>query len=302
MRQGREWELLVAQLEGLFAGPQFEVRSPDSIRSMRTGNIVKVDVTVRGRIGATDVLLAFECRDRNDHQGVDWIQQLATRKTDIGASELIAVSRAGFSSDAIREAAAWGIPLRTLSQAGVEDLASFVLELTVDIHRRRYQARQVDLTRLRLRPFGIDVNNGSWSKFTPAALQSVIEKPGEPQLVDMATGQPVSVLQLVHAADWRAAFTDEPFADRRAFRAIIPNYADESGGLEPRVRYWLDEGRGVDIDGLSFLGEVWWEHENVKLSRVLSYSAQDESLAVIAEFDLSPHGMSGALQVFLGRK
>lgn len=299
MLQGREWEVLVAQLEALFAGPAFTVTSPDNIRSRRTGNIVKVDVTVRGRVGAQEVLIAFECRDRADHQGVDWIQQLATRKQDIGASELVAVSRDGFTADAAREAEAHGISLRTLASVDSNELASFVLELSMDLDRRRYQARRVDFRQLRVRPFGID--RAAWPEFTPEHLQDVMNRPEDRILHDKLTGNAVSVIELVHAADWDAAFRGERFAGKRAHVAPLSKFTDQWGHEQPRLRYWLDSGHGVDIDGLAFEGDVWWETESVQLSRLLRYSTSDNALAAIAEFDLSPHGFAETIQVFLGR-
>lgn len=301
MQPGREWEVLVAQLEQLFAGSGFRVQSPENIRSAQTGNIVKVDVTVRGRVGSQDVLIAFECRDRNGAQGVEWIQQLPARKADIGASELIAVSRDGFTADAEREAAAHGIPLRTLERLSREDMAAFLLDLELELWRPRYQARLVDFSRLTARPFGVDIHFSEWPKFTAEHLQALLDQRDTPQVVDCLEGGLVSVVDLIHRANWAPPFADGVFEGRRAYTAeLAPGRVDEFGHQGPRLRYWLDAGHGVDLEGLSFSGEVWWDREPVELSQALRYAAGDGTLATVAEFDLTPHGIPHTLTVIAG--
>jgi len=299
MQQGREWELLVARLEQLLAGSAFRVTSPDNIRSPLTGNIVKVDVTVRGRVGSQDVLVAFECRDRDGRAGVDWIQQLLARKADIGASEFIAVSRDGFTKDAVREAAAHGIPLRTLERATDKELADFVLGLRLESLIPHYEAKLVDYSGLRIRPFGVDL--GSWPEFTPQHLQGILDAADTPSLVDSVTGGLVSIADMIRQADWAAAFAEGVFEGTRTYTAeVTSEYIDQFGHAHPRYRYWLDRGHGVDMSGFTFTGQVWWRSEPVLMSQAMRYSESERTLVTVAEFDLAPHGIPHTLQVFMG--
>lgn len=292
-------ELLVAQLETIFAGPGFRVQSPENIRSRVSDNIVKVDVTVRGRVGAQDVLIAFECRDRKDNQGVDWIQQLVTRKRDIGASELIAVSRDGFSVDAKREANAHGIPLRTMSSLGQEELASLVLGAELEIQRPRYQARQ--LGGVKYHKFGLDPYAAdSWPDLTPEFLERVLAAPYEPSFRDKEERKPVSVAEMIHMADWDSAFEDGVFeGTRHHCAALATEYVDSWGCESMRFELWLDDDAGIKIGELVFRGDVWWEIESVPLSTVMEYRHDERALATVAEFDLRPHGIDQTLQLFL---
>lgn len=300
MRPGREWEILVAQLETLFAGPGFKVRSPENIRSRRTGNVVKVDVAVRGKVGTQDILIAFECRDREDRQGVDWIQQLSTRKQDIGASELIAVSRDGFTADAIREAEACGIPLRTLSKVSPDELASLVLGVRLEIQRPQYRATQIDLSHLSYHQFGIDpLHADEWPSLTSQVLEEILAKPYEPTFLDQQMRRSVSIADMVVLADWDSAFTGEVHEDKREHCAYLPTeYVDSWGMKSKRFELWLEDDCGIRLSRFAFLGEVWWRSEQVPLSAVMHYVEDSRTLATIAEFDLKPHGFSEKLKLF----
>ena len=71
------------------------------------------------------MIVTIECRRRTKVQDVTWIEQLATKKTSIGADRTIAVSVSGFSADAQTAASHSGITLRKVSDltvAGVNPL------------------------------------------------------------------------------------------------------------------------------------------------------------------------------------
>ncbi len=299
MNPGREWEILVAQLETLFAGPGFEVRSPDNVRSKRTGNVEKVDVTVRGKVGSQDILIAFECRDRDDHQGKDWLQQLATRKQDIGASELVAVSRDGFTADAEREAAAYGIPLRTLTRLQPAELASLVLGIELHIGRPQYNATGLDATKMIFRQFGLDPLRTDWPTLTPELLQEVVSDPHKPRFIDQLEHAQVSVADLIHRSDWKSAFTQGAFEGKRDHRASLPTQYEADWGKHGRYQLFIEPGYGIELVEVTFLGEVWWKTETVPFSAVMRYAAESGTLAMVAEFDLTPHGFDETLQLFI---
>jgi hypothetical protein len=96
----REFERLIARIES-DAGPKgLIVRSPDRLRCKLTGRLREVDASIRAKIGTTEMLVTIECRRRSKLQDVTWIEQLATKKSSIGADRTIAVSASGFSTEA----------------------------------------------------------------------------------------------------------------------------------------------------------------------------------------------------------
>ena len=120
--QWREFEKLIARIEA-DAGPQgIVVKSPDRIRCKLTGRLREVDATIRTKVGTAETLISIECRRRTKVQDVTWLEQLATKRSSIGAHHTIAVSHSGFSPEAETVAQRLGITLRRIADVQVEDL------------------------------------------------------------------------------------------------------------------------------------------------------------------------------------
>ena len=72
----------------------------------------QIDVSIR----RGDWLTLVECRLHRVRQGVKWIEELIGRRASLLASEVIAVSDAGFTRGALRKAKRFGILLRDLER------------------------------------------------------------------------------------------------------------------------------------------------------------------------------------------
>jgi hypothetical protein len=123
-----EFQKLVARIEHQVAPKGAVVRSPDKIPDVDTGQLREVDATVQYAVGTVPVLLAFECRRREEREDVTWIEQLATKHRSIRASRVIAVSAAGFSGPAIEKAKRLGIDLRTVSDISAEEIGRWMIQ------------------------------------------------------------------------------------------------------------------------------------------------------------------------------
>lgn len=133
----RQFEQLVARIEA-DAGPLgITVTSPDRIRCKITGRLREVDASVRAKVGTSTILVTIECRKRRPKQDVTWIEQLATKRSNIGASRTIAVSSAGFSAEAEAMARHHGIDLRRLSEVSAADINKLMkLDFVLFTHKR----------------------------------------------------------------------------------------------------------------------------------------------------------------------
>jgi hypothetical protein len=286
-RQGRSLEILVAQLEHLFGKGTLTVQSPEHIRSLRTADMVEVDVTLRGKLGSSEVLIALECRDRGKKQGVNWIRELATKKNDIGASAIVAVSSAGFTSDAKAEARSHGVQLRTLSRLTSTEIASAVLGVDIWIAKGRYVLTGVP--RVKCRGFTAD-----WGRQPPQLtsdkLRELLENPTEPLLYDEKRQESVSFRDVLERVDWASALRSPPPVVVDA----VFTYANEYGCEAERYRWFFDQDTGVVLTELRLVADVaFGEHERVELSEVLEYSQQDRCMARVANIDLAPYGRPG---------
>lgn len=112
-------------MEKCLSKTEIKITSPDQILDKITGVTREVDVSLRARVGSHDVLIILECRDRRKSEDVTWIEQLATRRDDIGANKAIAVSSTGFTSGAKSKAHFKNIELRTLEDINIDDISDW---------------------------------------------------------------------------------------------------------------------------------------------------------------------------------
>jgi hypothetical protein len=139
-RKGRDFEEMVARIEGGLAPFGANVKSPDYIPDKVTGTDKEVDVSIRYRIGTAEVLVVIECRDRSEMEESTWIEQIATKSRDIGAAVTIAVSSSGFTEPAIKKANGHNILLRTTQDVEAKDVAQW---LSVEEASFRYNLREL---------------------------------------------------------------------------------------------------------------------------------------------------------------
>lgn len=298
MRPGRYLEILTSQLENILGAGTLVVKSPERIRSRRIGKYVEVDVTLRGKIGSTDVLVALECRDRKGPQDINWIRELATKKEDIGASVIVAVSSDGFTSDAEAEAAAYGVVLKTLSRLSEDEVADTILDLKIDVLRPRYllngfaQIAYVPFILYPAKPPEFDMED----------LWRLVRSPSKQDLYDKKEDKWISFSELLATADWAPALRNVRVNEKQTFEVPIPCTFDNSG-LRNQPRYHLYKKSIPDafigFSRLTIIAELWYEPEPAELSAVFNYSEANHCIARVAEFNLAPLGRpADILRVF----
>ncbi len=122
----RAFEELVARIERAAAPTDAIVTSPDHIPDVNSGPKREVDASIRFRVGTAPVLITIECRKRKSTQDVTWIEQLVTKRDNIGASKTIAVVSKGFSREAMELAGRKGIELRKIEDVSREDIEDWL--------------------------------------------------------------------------------------------------------------------------------------------------------------------------------
>ncbi len=125
----REFEKMVARIEKTLCDKGAIVKSPDHISDVVTGAMREVDASIRQKSGSTDILTTIECRRRKNKQDVTWIEQLKTKRDNIGASKTIAVSLIGFSKEAMDLAKRCGIDVRVIKNITDEEINKWNFEI-----------------------------------------------------------------------------------------------------------------------------------------------------------------------------
>ena len=135
-RQGRELEKLIATLENLLGDTNIEVKSPDYVVGVNSGSRREIDVSLRTNVGSSEILVILETRDRNETDDVRWIEQLATKRKDVLASKVVAVSSSGFTEGARNTAQRLGIDLRSIDEITLESVATWFQLRGIQVYER----------------------------------------------------------------------------------------------------------------------------------------------------------------------
>jgi hypothetical protein len=109
-------ERLVALLEAGLAEPGISVKARHRLRDLATGELREVDIyieeTLRGQVHPTII----ECRHHKARVNVTYVEQVVTKRADLGNPHTIIVSHAGFTTGAVKKAQHHGIRLSTLKE------------------------------------------------------------------------------------------------------------------------------------------------------------------------------------------
>lgn len=138
----KQFEKLVAKIEESLCPKGAIVTLDDKVEDIRHGVMRQVDATIRYKIGSVDIFIAIECRKRESKQDARWIEELNTKKMNIGADKIIAVSSAGFSEYAFKMAKGYGISLRKIDKINPDRLLD---EYLLKIIETRYTTETLEL-------------------------------------------------------------------------------------------------------------------------------------------------------------
>jgi hypothetical protein len=98
--RSNDFQRLVFQLQKQLVQDGFSVTESKMVAG-RTGRKREVDIAIEGKVGGHAVFFAVECRDHERRPDVKWIEELVGKYQHVPADKVIAVSRSGFSADAI---------------------------------------------------------------------------------------------------------------------------------------------------------------------------------------------------------
>ena len=121
----KQFERLVASIETAALQRQAVITSPDRLPDITTGALREVDASIRAMLGTVPILITIECRLRSRPADTTWIEQLVTKRQQVGASRTVAVSGSGFTDAAVKVAAQHGIEVRTLTPADSEEVTTW---------------------------------------------------------------------------------------------------------------------------------------------------------------------------------
>lgn len=256
-RKGRLLEKLVETLERFLRGTDVKITSPDTVTGIISKVSREVDVTLRTQDG---LLLALECRNwTNTKQGVAWIEQLASKKQDLGIQRIVAISSSDFSEGAKNLARHFGVEFRTLDSLTFADIAGWApLTIPLVIHRGEFKQARVYLE---------DKPDQETSE-----LLTKLEAAGDEVLFsDRETGQNVNLQEI-----WRRILAKDP----QLYQGIDPNgdpkektiRADFSTSRRYSV---LVDKESIPVTEIHFFARLWIVRPEIPVSQAFQYSEAD---------------------------
>lgn len=270
-------ELLVGNLERALDGTGAVVESPGWLFDRDSESDREVDVVVRQRVGSVDVVVMLECRDRRETAGVDWIEQVASKRNGVGAARAVAVSTSGFSSGARRKALSLGVELREVVEVESREVLEWL------------QLREMRLSLMRSSVVSASVVafDVGWSPRVVAGIQALSGAPlGHAAFVSDTDGERLSVLDL-----WDRFSRDlechegVPEDGRRVERTFRIKRLQRFPVVVEEVR--------VPVRYVELQVQLWIEKSVVPLHRVVAYQKDEETLVESAEYVLELDGEEG---------
>lgn len=302
MTTHREFEKLVARIEATLAPAGAVVKSPDHLPDIFTGETREVDVSVRCKVGSVELLITVECRDRVRTEDVTWIEQLATKQKHVGAARTIAVSSTGFSAPALTAARTHGISTRTIEEITDADIRAWADRLKIVEVDTRCTLGRLGLVYFDSYEVAPELDASSTEKWTKEGWAAEI-------FVDRTTGATVSLadligrattnsdalqikadaIQLTIAPKTTAVVSIDPLA-------VLTRDVPIDGSTIQRTFYLDVESEDVCVgttQGLLTLRRLTFEltmtssRKRVPVARVVGYSDEARSIAVVAERDIA---------------
>jgi hypothetical protein len=276
-REGRDLERLVALIEEAVGPEGAEVKSPDFIEDRVTGERREVDVSIRTRVGTSQVLIVIECRDRNSVQDVTWIEQVEQKCRDLKASKVIAVSAKGFSEAALKKAAFSGIETRRMD------------EISPELIRSWYQAEEMQVIIERVEILYCNLNldmEGVPRSIEPEVLERMRGiTPADTAFMCKKDGLECN-LEAVWAWTRRSPAASELYAGvpqdgTRVEKTLNLNYKN------PSDRYQLATSFGpLDILSMNLVVRLWIEKTVSPIERTVSYQDGERALVEAVQYEV----------------
>ena len=288
-RKGRELEKLTALFEEQLADSDIKVKSPDFIEDKTTYNKREIDISLTGTFGSHKMLVIVECRDRKNTEDVTWIEQLATKRDDVGANKAVAVSSSGFSEGACKKALSKDIELRTFEEIEVEEIKKWFLPDKLTHCIIRYELLQATIIPDRtIKESELEVLHQFTRPFSEGGFKT-----------DLAFLHDPSYEHLMSIDDFVKGNSDEIFKDVK--------FDNEETEVEIRLAskktetglYCETSNGRVKIQSVVAKLKIWREIGESKIASVSSYKSETDSFGQVISFeDFEVDGHKTSLQMY----
>lgn len=271
---GKEFELLVRDIELLlqqhFGSGRVKSKWRHRVLGKESGQLREVDVALFIEAGYRTLFVAIECRNRKERQGVPWLEQLSTKRCDIGADRMVAVSSNGFTEPAIRFAKAKGIELYTLSNRETFRDGKKLLDVRLTIFRPDVSMLSLGWSYYAMAPIPLCDQMPKLSIDEASILTQNFE---QPNWFDIIEGKAISLKEVIsETLTWDILLKD----------VLVngPVKVQRTNAELPKARYRLlsikfAHGAFIVLAAIAGEFEVQWKPEVLLPDRVSQYRSTD---------------------------
>jgi hypothetical protein len=267
-RRGRDLERLAAFLEKSLGPKGIQVTSSDFIGGKVSKSKREIDVSLRSRVGSTEVLVIMECRDRVEIEDVTWIEQIAKKMEDVSADKAVAVTSVGFTSGAVNAAKMYNIELRTFEEINPEEVLLWFEMKDFEIHKQRCNLLRCEI---HLRGEISELPKEFIAKVTPPMNIRL------PIFRRKKDGQLISLENLWNSLPQQEVFSN--IGEQKKVRRLHINLTGEG------ILQIPNSPDPLEIDYVDIVAELWIEVEKKPLKSVKFYKEEDKVIAKTADFE-----------------
>ena len=282
-RQGKDFEELIKTIETALAKGDVEIKSPDYIPDKITGRKREVDISIRTKVGSSPILVILECRDRVGQEDTTWIEQLATKKNDVGASLAIAITSSNFSKNALEKAKHYGIETRTYGKIDVNEIKGWLKFIEIPFITCSFV---ID---------GLTIEFTDGTSLVPNSEELNLSNEKTRIIIRLADNHKFTFRETVHSVLGRTnIYDDVPTDGQFKKRSIAITAPENEAGKWLRV---IDNSEIKEIARFVFTLSLKRELEMKSISRIGAYKSDDETLLENVEFDMDLLGQEGTISI-----
>lgn len=240
-----------------------------------TGKKRQIDISIKLKDGPIEFLAIVEVRDRSRPVGVEYIEQVKSKKESVNADMAIIVSKEGYYKTAIQKAEKYGIRLFTAEEALKDNWSKSISNLkSIIVRSIQGNATMYILEKSRQRIIDPSDEFQEISKKSSKSDLIFVDKDGKPfksksDLFSVAT-QARSL--------WNRLKVGEE--NKKNLKIYCPF------NMEEKAYFPNKSNKLIPIEFVCFHGDFWIEEKLVS-PQVFQYKDGDKTLAEIMKLDMS---------------
>jgi hypothetical protein len=239
-----------------------------------TGRKRQIDISIRLKDGPTDFLAIVEVRDRSRPVGIEYIEQIKSKRDSVNANLAIVVSKNGFFATAIKKADNYGIKLYTAEEALKQNWSKSISQSIMTVFQSVTGKAELYI-----------LNKDTKEIIEPC--QEIVNSSGNELVFMDKNNKPFKSLKELFgiATSSKELWSKLKVGEQnKIFQKIFCSF-----DLDYEIFFFDKKNVFQKIELVCLIGEFWIEEKRVS-PKVLQYKDKEKVLAEVLKFDMSNDG------------